>query len=308
MRYELSALPLSMANCDGALRKTQKSKLFQYLETTFSEVENLPENCPKIFDGMVLLQKLPPALNTFSEVSNYLSKKILHNCSRVAFFVTNFYLEDSVKSMERDRRLASRSLRIEIMRRDQAVLKQFSKLLRNSENKLELLEFLLKDWSTNESHCDQLDGKELYFTIRDQAVCLSSNQGRLSCINMPELASRQEEADTKIFLCTAFASSLGFHADNIITVDSDVAILSLYFQSHPDICIYLQMGIGLREKIYEVFSNDLPYEVLLALPTIHALSGSFHQSEIAQYSLQQLKISRRCSISRRRDNSYRDPI
>ena len=131
----------------------------------------------------------------------------------------------------------------------------------------------MKDWSTNESHCDQLDGKELYFTIRDRAVCLSSNQGRLSCINVPELSSRQDEANTKIFLCTAFASSLGFHAVNVITVDSDMAILSLYFQSQLDICIYLQMGTGLREKIYEVFSNDLLCEVLLALPAIHALSG-----------------------------------
>ena len=199
---------------------------------------------------MVLLQKLPPALNTFGKVSDYLLKKILHGCSRVAFFVANFYLEDSAKNMERDRRLASGSLQIKmiIITRDQAVPKQFSKFLRNSKNKLELLQFLLKDWSTNESHCDQLDGKELYFATFDQAVCLSSNQGRLSCINVPERANRQEEADTKIFLSTAFASSLGFHAVNIITVDSDVAILSLYFQSQLAICIY-----NLGQNIWRLF-------------------------------------------------------
>ena len=33
------------------------------------------------------------------------------------------------------------------------------------------------------------------------------------------------------------------------------------------------MGTGLREKIYEVFSNDLLREVLWDLPAIHALSG-----------------------------------
>ena len=33
------------------------------------------------------------------------------------------------------------------------------------------------------------------------------------------------------------------------------------------------MGTGLREKIYEVFSNDLADDVLKALPAIHALSG-----------------------------------
>ena len=37
----------------------------------------------------------------------------------VAFFITDFYLEDSVKSMERYRRSASGSLRIKVMRRDQ---------------------------------------------------------------------------------------------------------------------------------------------------------------------------------------------
>ena len=120
---------------------------------------------------MVLLQTLPPALNMFREVSDYLLKKILHGCSRVAFFVTDFYLEEHEKRSS----FSIRIFAIIIMRGDQAVPKQFSKFLRNSENKLELLEFLLKDWSTNENHCDQLDGRELYFTIRDQAVCLSSN-------------------------------------------------------------------------------------------------------------------------------------
>ena len=119
----------------------QKSKLFPHLETTLSEVENLPENCPKIFHGIVLLQKLPPALNMFGEVSDYLLKKILHSCSRVAFFVTNFYLEDSVKSMKGDRRLASGSLRTKIMRRDEAVLKQFLKFLRIPKTSLNFWNF-----------------------------------------------------------------------------------------------------------------------------------------------------------------------
>ena len=77
MSYDLGALLLPMTNCGCIIRETQKSKLFQQLETTFSEVENLPENCPKVFDGMVLFQKLPTTLNTFGEVSEYLLKKFL---------------------------------------------------------------------------------------------------------------------------------------------------------------------------------------------------------------------------------------
>jgi len=111
MRYELCVLPLSLANYDGTLRKTQKSKLFKHLESVIPETEEIQTDCPNIFDGMVLLQKLPPTLATFGNLSDYLLKKILSGGSRVAFFVTDFYLENSVKSMERDRRAATGSLR-----------------------------------------------------------------------------------------------------------------------------------------------------------------------------------------------------
>ena len=160
MKYEHGVL---LANYDGAHRKTQKSKLFKHLESHYPDAGNVPENLLKIFYGVR---------------SDYLLKKILYGCSRVACFVTDFYLKDSVKSMERDRRSASGSLHVKVMRRDQAVPKQFSKFLKNAENKLDLLDFLVKDWSTNEFHFERLDGKELYFTIRDQAVCVSSNQER----------------------------------------------------------------------------------------------------------------------------------
>jgi len=204
MRYELCVLPLSLANYDGTLRKTQKSKLFKHLESVIPETEEIQTDCPNIFDGMVLLQKLPPTLATFGNLSDYLLKKILSGGSRVAFFVTDFYLENSVKSMERDRRAATGSLR------DQAVPKQFSRFLRNSENKLELLDFLLNDWSTNGVHCVLLEQRTLYFTIRDKAFAITSNEGRLSCNTVAELESKQEEADTKMFLCASFSSTNWF--------------------------------------------------------------------------------------------------
>ena len=129
MRYEFGVLPLSLANYDGTLCKTQKSKLFKHLQTAIPETEAIPEDCPKIFDGMVLLQKLPPTLATFGDISDYLLKKILNGGSRIAFFVTDFYLENSVKSMEKDRIAATGSLRVKVMRRDQAAPKQFSRFL-----------------------------------------------------------------------------------------------------------------------------------------------------------------------------------
>ena len=154
---------------------------------------------------MVLLQKLPfKNLKTFGEILEYLWKKITSSSCSTSFFVTDFYLADSVKSMERDcRSKTSGSLRVKIMRRDEAIPKQFSMFLRDAKKKkLEFLDFLIKDWSTNEKYCCQFDKKEIYFTIRDQAFRISCNQNRLLNDPVPDLSSKQEEADTKnVFLC-----------------------------------------------------------------------------------------------------------
>ena len=89
----------------------------------------------------------------------------------------------------------------------------------------------------------------------------------------PEISSKQEEADTKMFLCATFAASLGFHSVNIVNVNTNVAILSFYFQLQMNVNYFLQMDTGARERIYEISSNDLSEEVLMVLPAIHVLSG-----------------------------------
>ena len=82
---------------------------------------------------MVLLQKLSKILKTFGDISDYILKKLLHGSTRVAFFLTDYYLEDFIKSMERD-----------------------------SWSAYGTIDFLWHDWSTNLKHSHQLDGKELY--------------------------------------------------------------------------------------------------------------------------------------------------
>ena len=97
---------------------------------------------------------------------------------------------------------------------------------------------------------------------------LSSNIGVTK-----ELSSKQEEADTKIFLWAKFAASLGFESASIITVDSDVAILSIYYQHRLDVKLFLRIGTGSKEKIFDIQTNDLSIDVVDALPAVHALSG-----------------------------------
>ena len=159
------------------------------------------------------------------------------------------------------------------LRRNQEKPKQFNKYLRNSENKLDLVKFLIKDWSTNTIHLNTLKDQEVFITCEDKAYRVSCNGEILSIAAVPQLESFHEEADTKLFLCAAFASTLGFSAVNIITVDSDVAILALYYQSRLDISLYLEMGTGSKTKIYDISSNSIDYRLQQALPSLHALSG-----------------------------------
>ena len=101
LQCELAPLPLSIANYDGTFCKTQKSKLFKQIHPDIPQCDAAPENSPNIFDGVVLLQKLPPNQTTFGEVSKYLSAKIVNGTSRVFFFTTDYYyLNQSVKAME----------------------------------------------------------------------------------------------------------------------------------------------------------------------------------------------------------------
>ena len=52
---------------------------------------------------MVLFQKLQPDLVTFGDIFDYILNKIMQGGCRICFFVTDYYLENSIKSLERKR-------------------------------------------------------------------------------------------------------------------------------------------------------------------------------------------------------------
>ena len=171
---------------------------------------------------MVLFQKLPHDIVTFGDISDYILNKIMQGSCRICFFVTDYYLENSVKSLERKGRSSIDVLRMTVSRRNQAKPKQFQKFLRLPENKIDLVKFLINDWSSNIRHSDVLEGKEVYITIQDQTFCISCSNNSISKVPVRALSSQQEEADTKIFLCAQFAFQLGFERVNVATIDTDV--------------------------------------------------------------------------------------
>lgn len=61
-------LPLHDPDGTSTLCKTAKKKLYKHLKKSVPIVAVFPPNTPKIFDGMVLLQKLPPTLKTLGVI------------------------------------------------------------------------------------------------------------------------------------------------------------------------------------------------------------------------------------------------
>ena len=76
LEYELSSQPLSLSKANGEMQKSDKSRLFEHLAKSLAIIKDCPLDVPSIYDGMVLLQKLPPHLTTFGVVSDYLFSKV----------------------------------------------------------------------------------------------------------------------------------------------------------------------------------------------------------------------------------------
>ena len=97
-------------------------------------------------------------------------------------------------------------------------------------------------------------GKNIYITAGTEAFKITSNGNNLTCLREPSLESNQEEADTKVFLCASFAAELGYQKGRIVTVDSDIGILTLYYQQKIDVDLLLEIGTGANLKIIDIYS------------------------------------------------------
>ena len=62
--------------------------------------------------------------------------------------------------------------------------------------------------------------KEFKITCTDEII---------ECNQEPKLSSKQEDADTKVFVAAKFSQDLGCRDVKIFTVDSDVPILAYYY-------------------------------------------------------------------------------
>ena len=272
MKFSLGPVSWSLANTDGTIYKSVKSKLLQCIEKEIPLLAEAPADSTLIFDGMCVIQQLPSGLETFGTISEFVLKRITANQANEVMFITDQYFETSIKGGERERRVKAGRLRITASRPEQSAPKQFRKYLSVGVNKTELLKFLLKDWC-HQRHASTIGNKIIFFTLKDEGYQICNVDDDICCLRVPQLASKQEEADTKMFLAASYASSRGSNSVTIQTVDSDVAILGCYFAPSIGTELYVNIGTGKYERLLNVSQAQFEGKLSRALPRLHAFSG-----------------------------------
>ena len=99
-------------------------------------------------------------------------------------------------------------------------------------------------------HSRILRGKELYVTLEGKALDILSNAIRPNKYLVEELSSPQEETDGKIVSCAPFAFQLGLSRVDIITINTAIAILAIFFQYLLQGEIYLEYDTSAEMEIY----------------------------------------------------------
>lgn len=124
---------------------------------------------------MVLLQQVDQKkVETFGDVSKSILDRIA--VSSTVYFVTDQYKEGSVKSFERQRRQNIGTIKMEVAKH-RSCPKQWNKFLADSSNKLELCDFILKDWINH--HSNIIEGRTIYFNLGSKFFKLTSSNGQV---------------------------------------------------------------------------------------------------------------------------------
>ena len=175
------------------------------------------------------------------------------------------------------------------------------------------MDFPLKDWSNPiPVHLKAFAEKELFVTKRDLAFWLTTINGMIQVNPVPQIASKQEETDTKMFLSSQHTHSLGFLRVNIVAVDFNVYLPSLYYQSRVGAHLSLEYGSSKKTVIFDIAANTVDKDLIDALPGLHALTGcdsaSCFSGQGMLKSLQLLKKNERYNDAAKLQGESLEPL
>ena len=286
LTYELAPVPLALFNLDGTLRKNRKSDTYSWLEGDLATADLPPpahadEPTLAVIDLMMLLRMVctdTADCKTFGELSQSLFNTVLGLHSKYTAIVgDNYSNTESIKAGERARRGSVKMQEIRNPTVNTPLPKQRTKMLSNPKNKANLANFLLSDWIIKGEQRLGV-GCQLYLSggFHDMKYAVKVENGHH--VEVPELASDHEEADSRMFLNIAFAKQeLGVKRVILWSLDSDVAAMCpLYFITLGLEEFYFKTGKEHKKRYIPIHSvvDELGNDVCMMLPIIHAASGS----------------------------------
>lgn len=86
------------------------------------------------------------------------------------------------------------------------------------------------------------------------------------------LESNQEKAYAKVFLCAQFAETLGTSSITVVTVDSDIGILSLFCNLYLKTQIVFLLGSSSTIGYLDISTTTLSEDLHEALPGSHTFT------------------------------------
>ena len=213
LQSELAPVPKSLATLDGSLREAGKSDLGTILQRNVCKSQmpiSQSQTCT-IIDGMAAVQSLANSsgAKTFGEWSDrflrHVTSHFSDSCTRVDVLFDR-YVKNSIKGGTRDKRKEKKStgIRCNVDSRDQRI-GNWERFIILEDNKASLAHFLSTEISENYS---APPGRELVISggFKDALKVWSSDTSRQ---DIRELASDQEEADTRIVLHARDAAARG---------------------------------------------------------------------------------------------------
>lgn len=273
LHHSLGPLPWSLATPEGFPRKTNKAALATYLQKDVQLADRIPPNSATIVDGMSLVQKLNVGSNqtTFGHVASSLLSMVLHAGSQSSRIdvVFDVYRENSIKNAERTIRGEEQGVQFANITASQ-LIRQWRKFLSQLNNKTNLIRFLVTEWK-NRQYTERLHGKVMYATCDNRCWKITEEDS----VEVLELSSCQEEADTRLLLHAAHASQEGYEAVVINSEDTDVFILLTAFSNSIDASLFQKCGSQTRTKLIDIdkIATALGQSLCRAIIGLHSFTG-----------------------------------
>lgn len=285
-QYEFTALPRALFSISGTLLPcSDKSSLMTILETlpkqdlheydqqpqeiTMDEVVQ-PVRKVTVIDGMALVQALgkPAWIKTCAQWAEYFNTaldKMSGQFEEVHLVFDRYDLPISLKESTRERRQGSKPA-ITYHVEDQTPVGKVStkQFLSSTATKDELTVYLAHKAVMH------FEGKSTVFIATSRQDVYSNS------IDVKDIQSSQEEADTKIILHCLNAVKRGATQLYIQSPDTDVFIIAIYYYQQFCKDTYFVTGIGHKKRTIQLapIVNILGVARVEALPGFHALTGA----------------------------------